>query len=182
MCCKRLPSNLPKCIFRIFVWGNIMPTYIPGNFLFVVYLLCLWPVWCISLEGQAMFMDILWTRTCATGWFYDFEFVVQWPSFWYQFTVTVHDTDLPVVSTFAYLMSLLEGEPKQAMHGISLTTDHYAIACKIEGHVWSERDNHFHSHSKNICIFPYHPNALFQLYRNLMMNYRHTLDHLKPSA
>ena len=40
----------------------------------VVYLLCLWPVWCISLEGQATFRDILWTRTCATGWFYDFEF------------------------------------------------------------------------------------------------------------
>ena len=36
--------------------------------------LCFRPVWCISLEGQATFMDILWNRTCATGWFYDFEF------------------------------------------------------------------------------------------------------------
>ena len=35
---------------------------------------------------------------------------------------------------------------------------------------------------KNFCIFPYHPSALFQLYGNLMMNYRHTLDHLMPSA
>ena len=57
--------------------------------------------------------------------------VLQWPSFWDQFSVTVHDTDLPVVSKFTYLMSLLEGEPKQAIHGLSLTTDHYTIACKI---------------------------------------------------
>ena len=27
-----------------------------------------------TLEGQATFMDILWTRTCATGWFYNFKF------------------------------------------------------------------------------------------------------------
>ena len=32
--------------------------------------------------------------------------VLQWPSFWDQFSVTVHDTDLPVVSKFTYLMSL----------------------------------------------------------------------------
>ena len=45
--------------------------------------------------------------------------------------ITVHDTDLPVVSKFTYLMSLLEGDPKQAIHGLYLTADHYAIACKI---------------------------------------------------
>ena len=54
--------------------------------------------------------------------------VLQWPSFWDQFSVTVHDTNLPVVSKFTYLMSLLEGEPKQAILGLSLTADHYAIA------------------------------------------------------
>ena len=57
--------------------------------------------------------------------------VLQWASFWDQFSVTVHDKDSPVVSEFTYLMSLLEGEPKQAIHGLSLTADHYAIACKI---------------------------------------------------
>ena len=57
--------------------------------------------------------------------------VLQWSSFWDQFSVTVHDTDLPVVSKFTYLMSLLEGEPKQAIHGLSLTADQCAIACKI---------------------------------------------------
>ena len=57
--------------------------------------------------------------------------VLQWPSFWDQFSVTVHDTDLPVLSKFTYLMSLLKGEPKQAIHGLSLTADQYAIACKI---------------------------------------------------
>ena len=108
--------------------------------------------------------------------------VLQWPSFWDQFSVTVHDTDLPVVSKFTYLMSLLEGEPKQAIHGLSLTTDHYTIACKILKDRFGRKETIIFSHIQNFCIFPYHPSALFQLYGNLMMNYRHTLDHLRPSA
>ena len=40
--------------------------------------------------------------------------VLEWQSFWDQFKVNVHDSDLSVVSKFSYLLSLLQGEAKQA--------------------------------------------------------------------
>lgn len=57
--------------------------------------------------------------------------VLQWQSFWDQFVASVDSTDLPGVSKFTYLLSLLEGEPKLAIKGLSLTSSHYDIACKI---------------------------------------------------
>ena len=57
--------------------------------------------------------------------------VLEWQSFWDQFKVNVHDSDLPVVSKFSYLLSLLQGEAKQAVQGLSMTSDHYKTACKI---------------------------------------------------
>ena len=46
--------------------------------------------------------------------------VLQWPSFWDQFEANVDSTDLPVISKFSYLRTLLEGEPKRAIEGLSL--------------------------------------------------------------
>ena len=57
--------------------------------------------------------------------------VLEWQSFWDQFKVNVHDSDLPVGSKFSYLLSLLQGEAKQAVQGLSMTSDHYKTACKI---------------------------------------------------
>ena len=57
--------------------------------------------------------------------------VLEWQSFWDQFKATVHDSDLPVISKFSYLLSLLHGEARQAVQGLSMTTDHYNIACQI---------------------------------------------------
>ena len=57
--------------------------------------------------------------------------VLEWQSFWDQFKVNVHDSDLPVVSKFSYMLSLLQGEAKQAVQGLSVTSDHYKTACKI---------------------------------------------------
>ena len=57
--------------------------------------------------------------------------VLEWQSFWDQFKVNVHHSDLPVVSKFSYLLSLLQGEAKQAVQGLSMTSDHYKTACKI---------------------------------------------------
>ena len=57
--------------------------------------------------------------------------VLQWQSFWDQFVAAVDSTDLPDVSKFSYLRASLEGEPKAAIQGLSLTSAHYASACKI---------------------------------------------------
>ena len=52
--------------------------------------------------------------------------VLQWQSFWDQFVAAVDSTDLPDVSKFSYLRASLEGEPKAAIQGLSLTSAHYA--------------------------------------------------------
>ena len=57
--------------------------------------------------------------------------VLQWQSFWDQFVAAVDSTDLPDVSKFSFLRASLEGEPKAAIQGLSLTSAHYASACKI---------------------------------------------------
>ena len=57
--------------------------------------------------------------------------VLQWQSFWDQFTAVVHCSDLPQISKFTYLRSLLEGEAKEAVQGLSLTERHYEEACRI---------------------------------------------------
>ena len=51
--------------------------------------------------------------------------------FWDQFVAADDSTDLHDVSKFSYLRASLEGEPKAAIQGLSLTSAHYASACKI---------------------------------------------------
>lgn len=57
--------------------------------------------------------------------------VLDWQPFWDQYDAVVHSTDLPEVTKFTYLRSLLEGEASEVIQGLSLTAAHYATACKI---------------------------------------------------
>ena len=57
--------------------------------------------------------------------------VTEWQSFWDKFVAIIDTSDLPDISKFTYLQSLLDGEAKSAIHGLSTTSDHYKIACKI---------------------------------------------------
>ena len=43
--------------------------------------------------------------------------VTKWPSFWDQFTAVIDDSDLPEVSKFVYLLSLLTAEAKLSVKG-----------------------------------------------------------------
>ena len=55
----------------------------------------------------------------------------EWPSFWDKFSAIVDTADIPIVTKFTYLQSLLDGDAKSAIAGLSLTGDHYNIACDI---------------------------------------------------
>ena len=58
--------------------------------------------------------------------------VQEWLPFWEQFSAVVHEKeDLPVVTKFSYLRSLLTGEAKKAIAGLSLTASSYTTACDI---------------------------------------------------
>ena len=76
--------------------------------------------------------------------------VLEWQSFWDQFKVNVHDSDLPVVSKFSYLLSLLHGEAKQAVQGLSMTSDHYKTACKILEDRYGRTERIIFIHIQNI--------------------------------
>ena len=57
--------------------------------------------------------------------------VTEWQSFWDKFTAIVHESDIPVITKFTYLQSLLEGEAKHAIQGLSVTAAHYQVACNL---------------------------------------------------
>ena len=57
--------------------------------------------------------------------------VTEWPTFWEKFEAIVDESDIPTVSKFTYLQSLLQGEAKDAVAGLSLTTENYKTACKL---------------------------------------------------
>lgn len=55
----------------------------------------------------------------------------KFQSFWDRFDAVVHKTDLPVISKFTYLLSLLSGEALGALDGLSLVESNYQIARDI---------------------------------------------------
>ena len=57
--------------------------------------------------------------------------VVDWSTFWDQFSATVDQSDLATVSKLVYLRSLLFGEAKQAIDGLAVTATNYEVACDI---------------------------------------------------
>jgi len=57
--------------------------------------------------------------------------VVEWHSFWDQFVAVVDESELPDITKFTYLRSLLKEEALEAIQGLSLTAKQYAVACKI---------------------------------------------------
>ena len=57
--------------------------------------------------------------------------VREWTSFWEQFEIAIDDSDLPDVSKFTYLRSLLKSDAKQCIEGLSLSGVHYSTACDL---------------------------------------------------
>ena len=57
--------------------------------------------------------------------------VTKFKEFWDQFSATIDESDLPIVTKFTYLKSLLEDEAKTTIDGLTLTQEHYKVACKI---------------------------------------------------
>ncbi|ELU16834.1 hypothetical protein CAPTEDRAFT_214283, partial [Capitella teleta] len=56
---------------------------------------------------------------------------MEWPSFWEQFEIAVHLTDVDEVNKFTYLKSCLKGEASRAIEGLSLTRANYNIAVDL---------------------------------------------------
>ena len=57
--------------------------------------------------------------------------VKQWTSFWEQFEVVIHESELPDITKFTYLRSLLKGEAKVSIQGLALTNANYTVTIDI---------------------------------------------------
>ena len=57
--------------------------------------------------------------------------VKDWLPFWDQFKVLIHDTELPAVTKFTYLTSVLKNEAKSSISNLALTDANYATAINI---------------------------------------------------
>ena len=56
---------------------------------------------------------------------------MEWYSFWEQFEAAVHDSNLPPISKFSYLLSALKEEASKVVDGLSLAADNYVKAIDI---------------------------------------------------
>nr|XP_027223343.1 uncharacterized protein LOC113815478 [Penaeus vannamei] len=57
--------------------------------------------------------------------------LTQWQSFWDRFTASIDRTDIPVITKFTYLQSVLQGKALSAIRGVTLTVPNYKVACDI---------------------------------------------------
>ena len=57
--------------------------------------------------------------------------VKQWTSFWEQFEGVIHESELPDITKFTYLRSLLKDEAKLSIQGLALTNANYTVAIDI---------------------------------------------------
>ena len=57
--------------------------------------------------------------------------ITEFQCFWDNFEAHVDQSDLPVISKFSYLSSLLEGEAKRVICGLAITSANYPIAVEM---------------------------------------------------
>jgi len=57
--------------------------------------------------------------------------VSEWQEFWDIYCCSIHEQNLPDVSKFTYLKSVLRGSALAAIAGISVTGDNYQLAVKL---------------------------------------------------
>ena len=56
--------------------------------------------------------------------------MTEWNTFFDQFKVLIHDTELPEILKFTYLQASVRDEAKAAIQGIAITSQKYQIAIK----------------------------------------------------
>ena len=57
--------------------------------------------------------------------------IEHWPEFWDIFKATIHEQNIPSVSKFSYLKSVLRGSALSSIAGIPLISENYSMAIKL---------------------------------------------------
>ena len=72
--------------------------------------------------------------------------ILSWQSFWESFRVTVDDSDLPDISKFTYLRSLLKDGASTVLDGLSVTADNYRVAKELLEDRFGQRELIIYAH------------------------------------
>ena len=112
--------------------------------------------------------------------------VSMWTSFWEQFVAAVDDNcELPDITKFSYLLSLLKSEARMAVQGLSLTAANYRTACDILGKRYGRPERIVFSHRQELLTLsvPRKPSVtdLWRMYDDLQAHVR-SLDALGISG
>ena len=79
----------------------------------------------------------------------------EWTSFWEKFSAVIQTRgDLSNVTKFAYLESLLEGEAKAAIQGLSVTEANFQVACDILEKRYGRKEAIIFKHIQDILAMP----------------------------
>ena len=76
--------------------------------------------------------------------------VKQWTSFWEQFEVVIYESELPDITKFTYLRSLLKGEAKLSVQVLALTNANYTVAIDILKKRFGRTDRIVFSHIEEL--------------------------------
>jgi hypothetical protein len=55
----------------------------------------------------------------------------EWPQWWASFQATIGDSDIPDVTKFSYLQTLLKGQAAGVIKGLPLSAKNYTVACEL---------------------------------------------------
>ena len=108
--------------------------------------------------------------------------VLKWTEFWEQFEAMVHNSDMPAVSKFTYLLSLLKGDAKATVTGLSLNSANYTTACDLLKARFGREEKIRFSHIQELLSISIAKNAkvaaLWDMYNKLSSHIR-CLESLK---
>ena len=76
--------------------------------------------------------------------------LTKWQQFWDNFEAVVDTSDLPLVSKFTYLQSLLEGEARRTIEGLALSKSNYITACQLLKDRYGRRERIVFAHIQGL--------------------------------
>ena len=102
--------------------------------------------------------------------------VLKWTEFWEQFAAVVDTSDMPDITKFTYLLSLLKGEAKATVQGLSLNGANYTTACDLLKKRFGRPEKIRFSHIQELLSISVSKNAktssLWEMYNKLMVHVR----------
>ena len=95
----------------------------------------------------------------------------EWQSFWEHFETHIHNNDdVPVISKFSYLVSLLDGEAKQAINGYSHTESNYNNAVTVLKERFGDEERIVYAHVSALLDIEKVPNVKGPKYLEQLRN------------